>query len=717
VPALPAPSTTHLLSPPSTTATSGTDASSHKKTSSGGSSSGGSITIPPSRAWKLAHANAAAATSGVASTGSAAPTSAPAAPSVRRVPRNKLHGSSRTFEQDYTLLPQYLLGSGASGSVYVCTSRRNPTHEYAVKVIKKDADLDQSKWRSEMQLLAKVRHRNIIRLRDVYESATHIHIVTQLACGGELFERILKTRAFSERDVVNLARHLFHALAYLHSLGIVHRDLKPENILFATADKDADVLITDFGFAANLMARNRAQPLRAKTQLGSRGYMAPEVFSGRAYDVKCDVWSLACVVFICLSGLPPFVDVDAAASSSSTPFWLYTNQMTSATTKPVEFPPSLWGHISDSAKDFLAQCLELDPSKRMRSLDALSHPWLKRRGPAVAHSTMAPTTAAQTSTRNGVAGQALSPASPPVASPASSGSSASASASPSSVSTAGAVDAASSDNLHDAARGQLKNYLTLTINKKDALELARMAAEEGRKAEGNGHANHTDEAASSAADSSALPPPLGGAVRAGHPTAARPPNMIRSLSHDPPNALSSSAPSVSGSPSLSRAESVVDGQHGNGNGSQTLHADSAPGSTVLSRSHSTLPPSSAPSPQVEAAPHAPLPADPVPAISFSSVSAAVSESDGYGSSDSLVLHHHQRDLSTASTSSAASAASSSTMSHSWTRRQRPVHYNTLPQQYLQEGEDGNEEEEEEQQRDERSSDDDATDANTPRPES
>ena len=146
----------------------------------------GSIQIPPSRAHALAMANAAAAAA--AASGVPAPTAAPAAAapssSSRRTPgqpRNKLHGSSRRFEQDYAILPNCLLGSGASGSVYVCTSRRNPSHEYAVKRIDKSTNsLDEDLFHEEIRILSTVRHRNIIRLKDVYETDNDIHIVTEL---------------------------------------------------------------------------------------------------------------------------------------------------------------------------------------------------------------------------------------------------------------------------------------------------------------------------------------------------------------------------------------------------------------------------------------------------------------------------------------------------------------------------------------------------------
>jgi serine/threonine protein kinase len=151
------------------------------------------------------------------------------------------------------------------------------------------------------------------------------------------------------------------------------------SILFSTPDADSDLKLTDFGFAKNLLAPSRN--LRAKTQTGTAGYMSPEILAGKEYDEKCDTWSLGIVVYIMLSGLPPFVTPEDMEGRCEQPFWLYMNNMRASDgPRPVEFRDDMgWKYVSAQAKHFLASALELDPSKRMRSVDALQHPWLKRR--------------------------------------------------------------------------------------------------------------------------------------------------------------------------------------------------------------------------------------------------------------------------------------------------------------------------------------------------
>jgi len=162
----------------------------------------------------------------------------------------------------------------------------------------------------------------------------------------------------------------------LHGHGIAHRDLKPENILFSTNKPDAELKISDFGFAQDIMTNVFMG--QAETKLGTRGYAAPEVFSQMHYDEKCDVWSLGVMTYIMLSGLPPFVEYDESAQH--TPFWIYVNRMEENPTSELILPSPYWDGISDVAKHFCICCLQIDPKKRERSTDLLSHPWLKMYG-------------------------------------------------------------------------------------------------------------------------------------------------------------------------------------------------------------------------------------------------------------------------------------------------------------------------------------------------
>ena len=113
------------------------------------------------------------------------------------------------------------------------------------------------------------------------EKSTHcvlspsVYLVTDLALGGELFDRICRKGSYYESDAADLIRATLSAVAYLHDHGIVHRDLKPENLLFRTPEDNADLLIADFGLS-RIMDEEAFHVLT--TTCGTPGYMAPEIF-------------------------------------------------------------------------------------------------------------------------------------------------------------------------------------------------------------------------------------------------------------------------------------------------------------------------------------------------------------------------------------------------------------------------------------------------------
>ena len=117
---------------------------------------------------------------------------------------------------------------------------------------------------------------SVCRAQDVdYAPNIVVYLVTDLALGGELFDRICRKGSYYESDAADLIRATLSAVAYLHDHGIVHRDLKPENLLFRTPEDNADLLIADFGLS-RIMDEEAFHVLT--TTCGTPGYMAPEIF-------------------------------------------------------------------------------------------------------------------------------------------------------------------------------------------------------------------------------------------------------------------------------------------------------------------------------------------------------------------------------------------------------------------------------------------------------
>ena len=218
--------------------------------------------------------------------------------------------------------------------------------------------------RNEIAVLKKVSmgHQNILTLVDYFETMNNLYLVTDLALGGELFDRICRKGSYYESDAADLIRAVLSAVAYLHDHGIVHRDLKPENLLFRTPEDNADLLIADFGLS-RIMDEEQFHVLT--TTCGTPGYMAPEIFKKTGHGKPVDLWALGVITYFLLCGYTPF-DRDSDFEEMQA----ILNADYSFT--PVEY----WRGVSDSAKDFIRRCLTIDPAKRMTAHEALQHPFV-----------------------------------------------------------------------------------------------------------------------------------------------------------------------------------------------------------------------------------------------------------------------------------------------------------------------------------------------------
>lgn len=128
--------------------------------------------------------------------------------------------------------------------------------------------------------------------------------------GGELFDRILDRieakKLYSEKEACGIFKQMMSAVAYCHKEGICHRDLKPENLLFLTKEETAPIKVIDFGLSKNVGSGSvKETKTNMKTKVGTAYYVSPEVLKGQ-YDESCDIWSSGVILYILLTGDPPF---------------------------------------------------------------------------------------------------------------------------------------------------------------------------------------------------------------------------------------------------------------------------------------------------------------------------------------------------------------------------------------------------------------------------
>jgi len=205
-------------------------------------------------------------------------------------------------------------------------------------------------------------HPNICKLLETYEQGRFMFFVMEYCAGKEVFDRIMDVGLIEEVSTAKIIQQTASALLYAHTNGIAHRDIKPENIVFCNDDADCDLIkVIDWGLGFFFGQG------RMSSAVGSLTYAAPEVLqakAGKIYTSACDVWSLAVMTYVMLSGKPPF----------------WGNQMQQLQSmKKMIYPLSdgTWKSTSAEAKDFIRKLLISDPRTRPTMDQALAHPWLR----------------------------------------------------------------------------------------------------------------------------------------------------------------------------------------------------------------------------------------------------------------------------------------------------------------------------------------------------
>ncbi|XP_063479700.1 ribosomal protein S6 kinase alpha-2 isoform X5 [Symphalangus syndactylus] len=211
----------------------------------------------------------------------------------------QLHGNNIHFTDGYEIKED--IGVGSYSVCKRCVHKATDT-EYAVKIIDK-SKRDPSE---EIEILLRYgQHPNIITLKDVYDDGKFVYLVMELMRGGELLDRILQQRYFSEREASDVLCTITKTMDYLHSQGVVHRDLKPSNILYRDESGSPEsIRVCDFGFAKQLRAGNGL----LMTPCYTANFVAPEVLKRQGYDAACDIWSLGILLYTMLAGFTPFAN-------------------------------------------------------------------------------------------------------------------------------------------------------------------------------------------------------------------------------------------------------------------------------------------------------------------------------------------------------------------------------------------------------------------------
>ncbi|TRY81047.1 hypothetical protein TCAL_06492 [Tigriopus californicus] len=269
---------------------------------------------------------------------------------------------STKFTDNYELKEE--LGKGAFSVVRRCVQKATGL-EFASKIIntKKLSARDFQKLEREARICRKLQHPNIVRLHDSIQEENFHYLVFDLVTGGELFEDIVAREFYSEADASHCIQQILESVNHCHQNGVVHRDLKPENLLLASKQKGAAVKLADFGLAIEVQGDQQAWFGFA----GTPGYLSPEVLKKEPYGKAVDIWACGVILYILLVGYPPFWDEDQHR--------LYAQIKAGA----YDYPSPEWDTVTPEAKNLINQMLTVNPQKRIKSEEALKHPWICNR--------------------------------------------------------------------------------------------------------------------------------------------------------------------------------------------------------------------------------------------------------------------------------------------------------------------------------------------------
>ncbi|KYQ94072.1 putative protein serine/threonine kinase [Tieghemostelium lacteum] len=249
------------------------------------------------------------------------------------------------------------IGKGAYGTVFKGLNAK--TGEFVaikqVDTIKIDANT-LSSVKSEVEILQKLSHNNIVKVLGVVDTAQQLNFILEYVENGSLRDVVDKFGPLSEDLATLYLYQLLQGVNYLHQNRIIHRDIKCSNVLIT---KEGVIKLADFGVASQLSDEVQLR----YSVVGTPYWMSPESIQISGQSSASDIWSLACTMIELITGNPPYFNL----------------QPMSAMFKIVQDPhPPYPNSITKEFEDYLNISFIKDPNKRPTAAQLLHHPIFKK---------------------------------------------------------------------------------------------------------------------------------------------------------------------------------------------------------------------------------------------------------------------------------------------------------------------------------------------------
>lgn len=261
-----------------------------------------------------------------------------------------------------------LIGSGGMGVIYK-VRQRIMNRLYALKTLHVHMVTPESikRFEREAKLISELKHRHIVGIHSLGTvSDGRPYMIMDFVWGVALSEYLLQNKRLTPDEFCDFFLQITDALRHAHQRGILHRDIKPANIMVRKNDAgELDICLLDFGIAK--LVESGEQLTKTGDIIGSPAYMSPEQCKRLPADRSSDLYSLGCVMFECLQGVPPF--------ESENSFEVLMKHINEEPPKLIE--SGLPKDFVHSAQMIVSRLLMKNPSERYKSMEDLNGDLLK----------------------------------------------------------------------------------------------------------------------------------------------------------------------------------------------------------------------------------------------------------------------------------------------------------------------------------------------------